>query len=92
MLILTWRPVACHEPLFQEMIDQLKSEVDTIMYRVLDVENMTEAVRADLSPEIAALENGVERFVFFPAGLRDGVLAESKVHDVTPNNQNKSVW
>lgn len=45
----------------QEVIDLLKSEVDAVLYRVLEVENMTEAVRSDLAPEIAALGDGVER-------------------------------
>lgn len=43
------------------MIDLLTSEVETISYRVLEVENLAEAVRTDLSPEIVALEEGVER-------------------------------
>ncbi|CBN73819.1 hypothetical protein Esi_0007_0108 [Ectocarpus siliculosus] len=44
----------------QEVIDLLTSEVETISYRVLEVENLAEAVRTDLSPEIATLEEGVE--------------------------------
>ncbi|CAM9243513.1 unnamed protein product, partial [Ectocarpus fasciculatus] len=43
----------------QEVIDLLTSEVETVSYRILEVENLTEAVRTDLSPEIAALEEGV---------------------------------
>lgn len=76
MLGFPWWPVTFHEPMFQEMIDQLKSEVDAILYRVLEVENMTEAVRADLSPEIAVLEDGVERCVLFPSGCGGGVRVE----------------
>lgn len=75
--------------MFQEMIDQLKSEVDTVLYRVLEVENMTEAVRSDLSPEIATLEDGVERCVFFRSswGLGVGAGGETrKMRDSSPIN------
>lgn len=40
----------------------LRSEVDTILGKVSEVENVAEAVRADLSPEIATLGDGVERY------------------------------
>lgn len=75
--------MACCKSIFQEIIDQLKSEVDTVLYRVLEVENMTEAVRADLSPEIATLEDGVEKCVFLPFGLGVGALAESQNNSTT---------
>lgn len=47
--------------MFQELIDLLKTEVDTVLYRVAEAESMAGAVREDLSPEIATLEDGVER-------------------------------
>eukprot|EP00903_Cladosiphon_okamuranus_P008557 g8211.t1 len=44
----------------QELVDLLRSEVDTALYRVSEAENMASAVREDLSPEIARLEDSVE--------------------------------
>lgn len=49
--------------MFQELIDLLRSEVDTVLYKVSEAENMAGAVREDLSPEIAALEDSVERYM-----------------------------
>lgn len=48
--------------MFQELIDLLRSEVDTVLYKVSEAENMASAVREDLSPEIASLEDSVERY------------------------------
>ena len=46
----------------QELIDLLRSEVDAVLYKVSEAENMASAVREDLSPEIATLEDNVERY------------------------------
>lgn len=54
--------------MLQELIDLLRSEVDTVLYKVSEAENTAAAVREDLSPEIATLEDSVERYpqVFLP--------------------------
>lgn len=54
---------------FQELMELLRSEVDTVLYKVSEAENMASAVREDLSPEIAALEDSVERCTMKKKGV-----------------------
>lgn len=40
----------------------LRSEVDTLLNKITEAENVAEAVRADLSPDITSVQDGIERW------------------------------
>ena len=46
----------------QEVREMLRSEVDTLLNKISEAENVAEAVRADLSPDIATVQDGIERW------------------------------
>lgn len=46
----------------QEARETLRSEVDSLLNKISEAENVAEAVRADLSPEIATVQDGIERW------------------------------